>query len=324
MGYRVKTMLSRHASSLYWLGRYHERAEFLARFLQVKYFSTMDSTMIEYRDFTLRSILFMSTGEPTKETNYNEGEILWELGLNPNSQTSILHYINQVRDNTKGVRNLISNELWESINKNYHFVHNFDSEHLKTRGLYEFTHGVQENAALFHSKLDHSILHDNIWAFVKLGIYIERIYQVTKGLLNTFIDVNSLKTEKRNLPLENYQWAITLQVFEGLDMTKKLFKSSVQEQNTCEFLISSLDFPRSISFCFAQVNKILEKIKQSNAQINHDKSSLEFVSAKLAASLKYMEYNDENNSIQTSLNHTLKEIMVINDLIHQDFFDYNQ
>ena len=161
-------MLSRHASSLFWLGRYQERTEFNARFLEVNYFATMDSAALNLHNSTMRSILFMSTGTAPSNTEYNEGDVIWEVSMNPNSDTSIITYVNQVRENAKSVRNLISNELWETINKNYHFVNSFPVEHLRTRGLHEFTHKIQENAGLFESKLTNTLLHNETWKYLKL------------------------------------------------------------------------------------------------------------------------------------------------------------
>ncbi|HAA15936.1 MAG TPA: hypothetical protein DCE41_31200 [Cytophagales bacterium] len=314
-------MLSRHASSLYWLGRYQERAEYLARYLQVKYFSSMDSTQLEYRDFALHSILFMSSGVAPEEEKADEGEVLWEVSLNPESSTSIFSYIKEVRNNTRGIRNLISNELWESVNKNYHFVKNFNPDYLQTRGLFEFTQGIQQNLSIFHAKLDSTILHDNVWSFIKLGIYMERIYQITRSLINTLIDINALTGDKENQTISSYQWIITLNALEATDMTRKLFKSQVQQNSACEFLMTNLDFPRSISFCFAQVNELVKKIKNSPEQVNYDRNSLEFKGAKLAAFLKYLDFEEIEGTLDQLLNYVLQEVMELNDSIHREFFD---
>lgn len=322
MGYRVKTMLSRHASSLYWLGRYQERAEYLARHLQVKYFSTIDSMMTDYRDLTLRSILFMSSGVAPENRSYDEGDILWEVAINMDSQTSILKYLKEVRENTKGVRNLISNELWETVNKNFHFANNFNSEYLKSRGLYEFTHGVQENSASFHAKLESTLLHDNVWAFIKLGIEIERIYQVIRSLNNTLIDINAVAGANESETMENYQWLTTLQTLEAVDMTRKIFNTSVKRDNTCEFLISNKEFPRSILFCFEQVKSIVLKIKNAPLDISHRPKSLEYKIAKISSELQYLEYDQMDVSLGDFLSNMMKKVIVINDLIHEDFFDY--
>ncbi|MEM0941373.1 MAG: alpha-E domain-containing protein [Bacteroidota bacterium] len=315
-------MLSRHASYLYWTGRYQERADYLARYLQVKYFSTMDSTLLDYKDFSLRSILFMTSGTiPTKEMMSNEGDVLWEIALNPESSTSIISYVNAVRDNMQGVRNLISNEIWESVNKNYHFTNNYNPEYFRTRGLYEFTHGIQENITSFHAKLDSTILHDDAWAFIKIGIEIERIYQVSRCLINTLIDIKALKKEGQSQAMENYHWLVTLSTLEATDMTRKLFRKTAQLENTCEFLISNLDFPRSISFCFDSFNSLVRKIKNSSVQLNEDKNSLEFKGSKIASYLKYLDYSEDNIDINKLLDYIQSQVMVLNDIIHKEFFD---
>ncbi|UXX78626.1 alpha-E domain-containing protein [Reichenbachiella carrageenanivorans] len=324
MGYRIKTILARHASSFYWLGRYQERAEFLARYLQVKYFSTMDSNMIEYRDLTMRSISYMATGIPPQEEGLKETDIIWNVAINPQSTTSILYYLKEVRENTKGVRNLISNELWESVNKNFHFANNFNSDYLKSRGLYEFTHGVQENSDSFHAKLDSTLLHDNVWAFVKMGIYLERIYQTTRGLMNTFIDIRALRGEHENLTVENHQWLMMLNAMEATDMTRKLFKTSVQQSNSCQFLIFNLEFPRSIAHGFSKINELLCKINDTQ-DFNHlAKDSLQFKSAKIASQMRYSDYCEIENGVEKYLEYIMSQVFIFNDLIHKEFFDYKK
>jgi uncharacterized alpha-E superfamily protein len=312
-------MLSRQASSLYWIGRYQERTEYITRFIDVKYLSTMDSTIIDYQNFVLRSIKFMVTGNAFADSKY-EPDILWKVSLDKNAPTSIISYVTAVRENTKGIRNLISNELWEVVNKNYHFVQNFSGEYLKTRGLYEFTHQVEENASLFHAKLESTLLHDNAWAFIKLGIYVERAYQITRILINTLSDIKALKVENENPTVENHQWVTTLNVLEALDMTKKLFKKGVNEDIACEFLITNLDFPRSIASSLDKCCKTIKKIKNGTEINQLDRDSLIYKTAKLAATIKYLDYQNKEIDTNELLSNTLKELAKLNDSIQKEFF----
>ncbi len=317
-------MLSRQASSLYWIGRYQERAENLARYLQVKYFSTMDSTMLEYRDLALRSILFMSSGNVPGEVIPEESEIIWDVAINANSNSSILSNLEAVRMNTKSIRNLISNEVWENVNKNYHFASGFNGDYLKARGLYEFTHSIQETSASFHSKLESTLLHDEVWAFIKLGISVERAIHITKTLLNTLIELNATKGESRSQAIENYQWLITLNILEATDMSRKIFKSSVQQSNACEFLITNLDFPRSIAYSLFEANTLIQKIKNTSSWSHFHRESVEYQSAKMTAFLKYLNYDEIDSTLEDFLNKILKDLLVLNDLIHQEFFENKQ
>ena len=314
-------MLSRQANSLYWIGRYEERVGYLARFFQVKYFSTMDSPMIDYREQALKSIQFTAAGKFLNSEEIDEGEILWDVTLNSDSTTSIISYVTAIRENTKGIRNIVSNELWENVNKNYHFVNNYSSDYLKSRGLYEFTHGVQEHAAAFYAKVDNTLLHDDVWAFIKLGMYVERAYQITRILINTIADVNSAKIENDNPAFENYQWLTTLNVLEATDMTRKLFKQSIQQSNTCEFLITNLDYPRSIAFCLSQANKLIRKIKHVSDIQHLERSSVEFKISKLSADTKYLNYKFIDHKLYDYLNSGLAQLVILNNLIHEEFFN---
>lgn len=313
-------MLSRQASSLYWIGRYQERTEYLTRFLEVKYFSTMDTTIIDYQNFVLRSIQFMVTGNAFEESSKYATDTLWKVSLDKSSPTSIISYVTAVRENTKGIRNLVSNELWEIVNKNYHFVSGFSSDYLKTRGLYEFTHQVEENASLFHAKLDSTLLHDNVWAFIKLGIYVERAYQINRILINTLSDIKALKYENENLTVENHQWVTTLNVLEALDMTKKIFKKGISEDTACEFLITNLDFPRSIAASLDRCSKIIKKIKNGTEINQLDRNSLIYKSAKLSSSIKYLDYQNLEEDVNDLLTNNLKEIAKLHDAIQKEFF----
>lgn len=313
-------MLSRHAKSLYWIGRYQERVDYLARMLEVKYFSAMDVSNDEYRKFVLRSILFLGTGNAQKG-DVNETDTIFEVALNTNADTSIRTYMNLVRENTLGVRNLVSNELWQCVNKNYHFVNNASDDHIVQRGLYEFTTGVQNNVAVFHSKLEGTLLHDQVWAFIKLGIELERAYQIIRLLLNTLIDVKSLAAQEESSAMENLQWITTLNILEATDMSRKIFRSRLRRNNTCEFLITNMDFARSLAHSTDQVNDLIRRIKNVADSAQLDRSSVEYISARLSASVKFLDYKEYKDNLENYLNHTLSSLVVLNDAIHKDFFE---
>lgn len=313
-------MLSRHASSLYWLGRYQERTEFVARYLEVHYFSNMDSSMSEFRDFSMRSILFMATGIPCSDKEYDEGDLLWNVALNRDSDSSILSNVTAVRNNAKAVRNLISSEMWETINKNYLFADSFSPSHLKTRGLYEFTQRIQENAGVLESKITNTLLHNETWRFIKSGVYIERTFQILRTIQNTISDINALKAGKENPALENFHWSLCLKVLEAADMTRKILKTTTYKDIACEFLISNVDFPKSIAYSLSRIKSHLGYLNPQNAK-HLDRNSLSFKVSKLSGNIKYLDYLDIKNDLETFLIAIQKEIAQLNSLMHEEFFE---
>ncbi|NNL02738.1 MAG: alpha-E domain-containing protein, partial [Eudoraea sp.] len=109
-------MLARVADNLFWMGRYIERSEHIARYLSVNYFSSLDAPndLSQSRPFVLRSMVFM-VGEPQADKSMDiiEEEVLFNIGLNPESAYSILNNVKNARENANSARDLISTGLYE-------------------------------------------------------------------------------------------------------------------------------------------------------------------------------------------------------------------
>ncbi|NJK84561.1 MAG: alpha-E domain-containing protein [Saprospiraceae bacterium] len=115
-------MLVRIAESLYWTGRYIKRAMYLAKFMRVQYFSTLDASMALNIEFTLRSILNMAGSTHDFEKELNEQEVLVKVGFDLENPASILSTIVAARENTRALRHVLSSEVWESTNVMYHLL----------------------------------------------------------------------------------------------------------------------------------------------------------------------------------------------------------
>lgn len=108
-------MLSRVANNLYWMGRYIERADHLARYSNANYFSTLDAPILKAydRSFVLESMLFMAGIFDMEKVV--ERDVLFRIGLDQKNTNSILSNVTFARENARGARNVISTELWEAI-----------------------------------------------------------------------------------------------------------------------------------------------------------------------------------------------------------------
>ncbi|MEL6123794.1 MAG: alpha-E domain-containing protein, partial [Bacteroidota bacterium] len=138
-------MLSRVANNLYWMGRYLERSEHLARYTKVQYFSLYDAPHLQSIDFVLSSIVNMTGIDyDISETPIDEQDVIHEVGL-ARSNYSIFSYVLAARENARSARNVLSDELWEVINQYYRFVQEYDPDYFKVRGLFEFTYEVNKH-----------------------------------------------------------------------------------------------------------------------------------------------------------------------------------
>ena len=144
-------MLARVANNLFWMGRYIERSEHVARYLNVNYFSSLDAPneLSQSRQFVLRSMLFMASDAVTDpNVQLDEGQVLFDIALNKEKPDSIINYLQNARENANSARDLSSTELYESLNKFYHYTLNYSPEKFMKSGLYEFTVHVAESTSL--------------------------------------------------------------------------------------------------------------------------------------------------------------------------------
>src|SRR5690606_33605092 len=118
-----------------------ERAEHTARYTKVHYFSSLDAPLALRKEYVLESILNM-TGilEEYKVKNpvLIDEEVLYTISLDESKAVSIKSSINSARENARGARDSISSELWESINKFYHYVNRVNKAEFKRIGIYNF------------------------------------------------------------------------------------------------------------------------------------------------------------------------------------------
>ena len=174
-------MLARVANNLFWMGRYIERSEHLARYLNVNYFSSLDAPdeLSQSRQFVLRSIMYMADNEIIEsDLDLKEEDVLFDVGLNPEKSNSIINIFKYAHENARSSRDLISTELFETINRINHSIKNYSVESFVKNGLYDFTLMITRSTAEIRSKIKGTLLHDEVYAIIMLGVYLERVLQV--------------------------------------------------------------------------------------------------------------------------------------------------
>lgn len=309
-------MLARVANSLYWTGRYIERSEHLGRYLRVQYFSILDTPMSQNKDFVFRSIMTMYGIDVEKEKPIKEQDILIELGMNIDNPTSLLSCVFAARENARSVRNILSTELWEVINQYYLFVKEYDIEYYKTRGLYDYTSTAGKHCSIVRSYLDHTLVHDEVWIFIALGIYLERAAQIARILSSKLNDIEELSEKDSGLPLRQYQLTVTLKVLEAFDMHRRVYKKPVTRKSVVELLTTNMMFPRSIAYNLGQVNELVKQLHQ----ITKSGDRLLFKSGKLSSFFQYMEYSEIESDYRQILSKSLAKIYELHQMIEEEYF----
>lgn len=309
-------MLSRVADNLFWLGRYLERSEHLARYLSVQYFSSIDVPYQQQRQRAIISVLDM-VGMQSSSVKPLEEEVLVAVALDEKNPVSILSSAYFGRENARSIRDSISTELWEAINNYYIFVSNYPVDVYKTKGLYDFTSGVINHCSIVRGKIQHTLMHDVAWRFIQLGMHLERATQVVRVLLSKIVDIQALSQFKLGDSLELQQWNILLDCLEAKDMYRKFYNALPNRQNTLEFLLLNPEFPRSVSYNLINAHDLLEKISQMK---QFSKTSLEFRVGKDINHFRYLEVEEVDDHMIPFLEETLQKIHSICDLIVDEYF----
>lgn len=309
-------MLARVANSLYWTGRYIERSEHLARYLKVQYFSMLDAPMSQNKDFILRSIMTMYGLDFDPEEALDEPKVLIQLGLDTTHPSSLISTVFAARENARSVRYTISTELWEVINQYYLFLGEYPVDYYQSRGLYDFTVSAAKHCATVRSYLDHTLVHDDVWVFIELGIHLERAAQIARILKSKLHDIEVISGHGENIPLRRYQWTITLKVLEAFDMHRRVYRKAQTQASVVEFLTANDLFPRSIAYNLQRINELVRRLET----VTEGKKSLRFKAGKLSSYFSYLEYSEIKDDLDGFLDQSLDEIYGLHTLIEQKYF----
>ena len=315
-------MLARVANNLFWMGRYIERSEHVARYLNVNYFSSLDAPneLSQSRQLVLRSMLFMAGGEEIEEDEILEEEkVLYDVGLNPEIQYSIINCIKYARENANSARDLISTELYESINKFYHFVLNYDVELFTKKGLYDFTVHVTEAMAVLRGKIRATLLHDEVYAIIMLGVNLERANQIVRIIHSKNRDALHAQGSYGDTYKNSYEWTTLLKCAESYDMMRRFYKKTPNSERTLEFLILNAQCPRSV---MNSLNQVSSHIKVLNTEELPSKDSAAFLIGKVRAQYQYKLIEEIDEEVDSFIEHILDTVVLIAKKIEKEYFNY--
>ena len=284
-------MLKRVAENLYWIGRYIERTEYTSRFIKVQYFSTLESPMLKNRDFALRSIIFI-TGSDLDQSFELQEDMVWShvifSGDNPNS---IANFIKNSRENARSIRNTLSQELWEAINKLYHFSREGNNKDFTSSELFDYSEKLISHIAVIKFRTLNSILHNDVFHFIALGKYIERALQIINIIRTKISDWEILSDNGVNKALVQYQWTILLKSLEAFDVYNNLNKEMKSHDSIFRLLFSNPLFPRSVNYT---CNKILEHLNKISVKPPHFESALNDSFICLKDFMAYDNFSNQN------------------------------
>ena len=301
------------------MGRYIERTEHFARYSNEIYFSSLDAPIMKAynRNFVLESMLYMTGIFDMKEIV--EKDVLFKIGLDTQNPNSIISNITFARENARSARSAISTDLWEAINKYYHLVNTYPVETYISTGFYDLTQIILEQTSIVRGKISGTLLHDEEWAIISLGMYIERVIQVIRIINSKLHDIYKIERSGHSVTEMSFEWTTMLRCAEAFDMNRKYYRSVPDKEQVLEFLMLNPHCPRSISHSLTGIKRYLEKI--SHNEVN-DSKSISFKVGKLCAKYQYLSFAEFKDDIYGLLNSTQDQIMEISSELEKKYLSF--
>jgi uncharacterized alpha-E superfamily protein len=304
-------MLSRIAESLYWVGRYVERADDTARILDVHYHHLIEdpqanhaaaaATLLDVMD--ARQVVDLQPDADTQTTN----EAMMQLALDQESSNSIVGALAAARDNARGAREAISSEVWECLNTTANMVVAMTAEPSGSWPT-DFFKYVKERAAMFSGLIDSSMSRDDGWRFVSLGRSIERADMTARLLTARY-------AEAAGSP----EWVTTLRSCSAHESYLRTYRRTVDGSLVVEFLLLDRLFPRSVFHALATAETCLEQLGATQSHNGYDNDARRIV-GRVRTDLEYGQVADLLRDLPSHLQRINRVCSEVDDAVSQRYF----
>ncbi len=303
-------MLSRTADHLYWMARYTERAENMARMLDVAVQTAMLPQSQHDAEAALRAMLGISELQDAfdaKHGELNEANVLAFMVTDSANPSSIVSCLNSARENARAVRGVLTTELWETQNATWLELGERAAEGVDPGAFFEW---VKHRCNLARGVALGTMLADEAMVFIHLGTFLERADSTARILDVKFHgarDNISQEVTRHDLltQREFYYWAALLRSVAGFEIYRKVYRDSVTPARVAELLMLRADMPRSLLACMEQVVTNLKAVR------NDVSGDTERQAGKMQAQLQFARIED---ILEAGLDNTLSKFM-------QDVYD---
>lgn len=272
------------------MSRYLERAEHAARLLDVHVNLSLDYT----RDSSearwgrvlacLDPILAKAEPQPAAAVQTVDA-----LAFDMNNRKSIVSCIMAARENARQVREQISSEMWEQINRLFHEVRRASIEDLRESQPLEFLWSIREKSYLFQGITDSTMNHGEGWHFIQLGRYLERARAIAI-LLDVHFAEFCRQPDWSAAQTEHLEWIGLLRGCTAFEAYCKVYTAELRPKRILEFVLLNDEFPHSARFSMDHVQTAFQCLAQASPGRNSDR--LRKLAGRLCSSLTFTSIDD--------------------------------
>jgi uncharacterized alpha-E superfamily protein len=310
-------MLARVADSLYWIGRYIERAEHFCRLSDVMLNAAFDQTDSSRE---AARIALAAVGENIEDPHgvlRRPADTVRDLVFDREDSGSVVASLACARENARQVRDQITAETWERLNLLYLRVTDARAQAAFDQDPLGFLHEIIADLHLFKGAADSTMSHGEGWRFLLTGVYLERAQLIARLLDVCFGDAAG-----GYLLNDHFAQLSVLRMACALEPYLRVYTAEMQQRLLMQFLLFDEEFPRSIRFCAARVQEHMKGASR-DVEISEGGPNPERLAGRLSARLEFADF-DEVAQVGASayLATIVTECSRIHEAIYETFVAY--
>jgi uncharacterized alpha-E superfamily protein len=281
-------MLSRTADHLYWMARYIERAENLARMLEVNYRMSLlpqSAEIVEQGWIATLTIIGLMEAYRQRHTQVTPAAAVAFMAFDRDNPTSIYSCLRSARDNARAVRGTLTSEIWETVNATWLDMRVASLRSASETEIGNFFEWVKHRSHLARGVIQGTMLGDEAWNFTWLGTYLERA-DSTARILDVKYHLLLPSGEHVGGAADYYQWSALLHSVSGFEIYRRVYRDSITPRRVAELLVLRDDMPRSLRRSVSEVYSHLVAVRNAHS------SETERRAGELHASLHFGQIDD--------------------------------
>lgn len=312
-------MLSRVADCCYWMARYMERAEHTARVLAVRLEAMVEQGEAE-SDHGWRRLLLGIEGKEAANAGGAARDIAFRLSFDKASGSSIVSCFNAARENARQVREHISSEMWERINKEYLRLQRMRFDEVWEANPAQSFRAMVEAIHLIRGITESTMRHGEAFDFIELGRFNERA-QLMCELLDVYFGGEAAQALP-GLPAPKYfDWINLLKQASAFEAYCKVYTANIVPAQIAEFLIFDRELPHSIRYAADEMEKAISEIAPGAPQ--NKRAAVLRRAGRLKAAVDYTSLEDvSKDGIGAFLNTILKQCYAVHDAVQASYISY--
>ena len=261
-------MLSRTADHLYWMSRYTERAENLARMLDVNFQMSLLPQSAQTIERTWRALLEISElteSFSAQQVAITPNSVMQFMVRETSNPSSIMRCLQGARENARAVRGSITTELWETINTTWLDAQRFMHEGMLQSAPSEFFEWVKFRSHLTRGVHLGTMMRGEAYDFIQLGTFLERADNTARLLDVKFLAASEVRNEPSDPVDEFYYWTAILRSVSAFENYRKVYRDVITPERIAELLILGEGMPRSLIACLHEVVDTLSRVRNSQS-----------------------------------------------------------